>query len=149
MKDKLNLGSGFDIRPDFHNVDNAGKPDQIVDISTMHWDLPSDHFVEIIAQDIIEHFLDTVGFMNECWRVTKMGGTLFIRTPSFDAAFAHVDPSHIRFFHIDTFDFFDPTTGFGHANRHLSPFKWKLLSKVKTANKNLEIKLQKIAKAEE
>jgi SAM-dependent methyltransferase len=144
MNNKLNLGCGFDKREGYHNVDNAGDADEIVDLASYPWPWENSSFVEIIAQDIIEHLIDTTGFMNECWRVMKFGGKLIIRTPSYDADFAHIDPTHVKFFHLDTWDFFDSTTDFGKANRHLTPFKWRILSKVKTENKNLEIELEKV-----
>lgn len=142
---RLNLGSGLDYRDGYWNVDNAGEVDQLIDLSIYPWELPSDYFRQIVAQDIVEHLLDTVSFMNACWDVAVPDGELIIRTPSYDAEFAHIDPTHVKFFHLDSFDFFDPTTDFGRANIHLTKFKWNIISKVKTENKNLEIVMRKLA----
>lgn len=144
MHDKINLGCGFDIREGYLNVDNAGRADQFVDLTEYPWPWKRESFVEVIAQDIIEHVIDTVSFMDECWRISAPGGRLIIRTPSYDADFAHIDPTHVKFFHIDSFDFFDDTTDFGRANAHLTSWKWRIVSKVKTENKNLEIELEKV-----
>lgn len=140
---KINLGCGTDIRTGYLNVDNVGTADQVVDLSVYPWPWESHSCEEIIAQDIVEHVLDTIGFMNECHRIAAPGCKMFIRTPSYDAEFAHIDPTHVKFFHLDTFDFFDPETDFGRANNHLTPHKWKIISKIKTENKNLDIVLER------
>jgi SAM-dependent methyltransferase len=99
---------------------------------------------EILAEDIIEHLPDTLNFMNNCWKNLVYGGKLIIRTPSYDAPFAWTDPTHVKVFTIDSFDFFDPTTAYGKYNIHLTDKKWKIIKKVKTKNKNLEIEMEKI-----
>ncbi len=53
---RLNVGCGYDIRPHFLNVDNGDwhSPDLVADITNLVM-LPSGHFEEIVAQDVLEH----------------------------------------------------------------------------------------------
>jgi len=139
----LNLGCGIDIREGYHNVDLYADCDERVDLRNIPWPWQDETFDELLAQDIVEHFPDTIAFMNECHRILSPGGTVFIRTPSYDAAFAWTDPTHVKVTTIDTWDFFDPETDFGKQNIYLTPHKWKIISKVKTENHNLEIELRK------
>ena len=44
--------------------------------------LPEDAFDVVIALDIMEHVLDVFGFMENCHRMLKAGGVLFLRVPN-------------------------------------------------------------------
>ncbi len=80
---KLNLGCGRDKRPGYINVDLLASqdPDIVADVLDLRG-FPSDHFEEIIAQDILEHFkrVDTRRALYEWNRLLVFGGALFIRT---------------------------------------------------------------------
>ncbi|MBD1935682.1 methyltransferase domain-containing protein [Trichocoleus sp. FACHB-69] len=82
---KLNLGCGFDIRPDYINVDfqDFHKPDLVSDIRKLDI-LPSDYYEEIVAQDCLEHFprCDTEPALAEWSRLLKSGGILKLRVPN-------------------------------------------------------------------
>jgi predicted SAM-dependent methyltransferase len=81
---KLNLGCGYDIRPGYLNVDlNAfHNPDLVADITDLGF-LPSRHYEEIVAQDVLEHLprTDTLLAMQRWNRLLRMGGTLVLRVP--------------------------------------------------------------------
>ena len=44
--------------------------------------------------------------MNECWRVLVSDGRMFISVPAVDSDHAIIDPTHIRFFNKESFNFF-------------------------------------------
>jgi hypothetical protein len=52
----LNLGCGFDKRPGYTNVDmnSFHSPDLVCDVLDLSV-LPKNYYVEIVAQDILEH----------------------------------------------------------------------------------------------
>ena len=80
---KLNLGCGFDYRPDFLNVDllEEHDPDLIADIRALP--LPSFYYEEILAQDCLEHLprADIKIALAEWARLLSPGGKLHIRVP--------------------------------------------------------------------
>ncbi len=63
-------------------------------------------FTEIHAFHILEHVPDIVSVMNECYRVLKNRGIMVVRVPEFPEVQALADPSHVRFFIPQTFQYF-------------------------------------------
>ncbi|MCM2264660.1 MAG: DUF4214 domain-containing protein [Desulfuromonadales bacterium] len=82
---KLNLGCGFDIRPDYLNIDlhEVHNPDLVADVTRLG-KLPPDFYEEILASDILEHLprSDTRRALVHWNRLLKMGGILRLRVPS-------------------------------------------------------------------
>jgi predicted SAM-dependent methyltransferase len=82
---KLNLGCGFDVRPGYLNIDACSfhKPDLVADILDLPM-LPSDHYDEILAQDVLEHLprWATRRALCEWNRLLTPAGVLTIRTTS-------------------------------------------------------------------
>ena len=70
------------------------------------------------------------------------GGELFIQTPSWDADFLWIDPTHVRGYDERSFDFFDPDTDFGRATGFYSEAKFKVRT-ARMANGNLQFWLTK------
>ena len=80
---KLNVGCGFDVRPNYINIDlqSFHKPDivaNIIDISM----IPSNWAEELVASDVLEHIgrRDTSTALFEWNRVLRRDGVLKIRT---------------------------------------------------------------------
>jgi predicted SAM-dependent methyltransferase len=84
---RLNLGCGTDKRGGYLNVDLAGmyEPDLAADVRDLSM-LPSGHYVEIVAQDVLEHLPRTSSqeALDEWNRLLETGGQLFLRVPSLD-----------------------------------------------------------------
>ncbi|WP_051469624.1 methyltransferase domain-containing protein [Chelativorans sp. J32] len=82
---KANLGCGYDIRPGYLNVDLYERhgPDLVADVTDLPM-LPSGHFEEIIAQDVLEHLErhKTVPTLQEWSRLLAPEGVIHIRVPS-------------------------------------------------------------------
>jgi SAM-dependent methyltransferase len=82
---RLNVGCGYDIRPHFLNVDNGDwhSPDLVADITDLFM-LPSGHFEEIVAQDVLEHIErgKQVSTLREWGRLLSPNGVLRVRVPS-------------------------------------------------------------------
>ena len=165
----IDLGCGPQNKPDCVHVDNIGSKkyyphvDYEIDLNERNWeyqlreDAENEDFMRmmvfgvklpqfdiIYAEDIVEHVDGLVDFLNSCWSISAPNAHLFIRTPSYDADFAHIDPTHKHLYHLDTFDFFDPSTPYGKYNIQLTPYKWKVISKKLTENRNIEVELEKI-----
>ena len=112
----LNLGSGnaeilsrFPSLKDHEltNVDVVDFDNNVVhDLRVTPWPFETDTFDEIVAIDILEHFVDAVSFINEMIRVCKPGGRVFVQVPSAEYPEAvWTDPEHIRGFWEQSFDY--------------------------------------------
>jgi len=97
---KLNLGAGHRNPKDFCNIDNRPEvePDLVCDVIA---GLPfDDNSIDmVLAQDFLEHIpiTETVGVIEEIFRVLKPGGTFESLTPSTDGRGAFQDPTHVSF----------------------------------------------------
>jgi 2-polyprenyl-3-methyl-5-hydroxy-6-metoxy-1,4-benzoquinol methylase len=63
-------------------------------------------FDQVFAVHVLEHVLDLVPLMNEVHRVLRPGGVLHAITPAHDFVNAVADPTHVRFFDVQTFKYF-------------------------------------------
>ena len=110
---KLNLGCGYDIRPDWINLDIAPLEgvDIVHDLAEAPLPFRDNEFDYILCSDILEHILDYPKVLREIHRVLKPGGIVEIRTPHYSYSRAYADPTHIRYFSMETFDFFVKATG--------------------------------------
>ncbi len=96
--------------------------------------LPSNSVDEIVALDVIEHIHDVLKIVDEMHRVLVDGGRATIRVPQYGTYNHITDPTHIRGFSEDSFDFFDDTTPLGKGNGQIySSRRWKLWTKEKVA----------------
>jgi SAM-dependent methyltransferase len=101
---KVDLGAAHGKPSGFIGVDIESSPDvdKVCDVSE---GLPfDDSSVGIIrAMDFLEHIPDSVGLMNEIYRVLVDGGWLLSGTPSTDGRGAFQDPTHVSFFNQNNF----------------------------------------------
>ena len=91
---------------------------------------PSNIFDVVFALDVIEHLQSVVEIMNEMHRVLIPGGKAYIRVPLWGSFDHQTDPTHVRGFTEQSFDFFDDSTEFGLQNGQLyTPHRWEILKK--------------------
>ncbi len=104
---RLNVGCGFDIREGWINLDSAKLDgvDVVHDLSMIPFPFEDNSMDEIACQDVLEH-VDYPIVLQELHRILKPGGELTIRVPHFTCYRNYVDPTHIKRFSIQTFDFF-------------------------------------------
>jgi predicted SAM-dependent methyltransferase len=96
--DRLNLGCGWDIRQGYLNVDlhDFHGPDLVADVTDLSM-LPDDRYVEVLAQDVLEHLprTATLPTLVEWNRVLVDDGRLVLRIPSLmDLATLFADPAN-------------------------------------------------------
>lgn len=122
----LNLGCGDTKIEGSIGVDFriAAAVDIVHDLREYPWPFENDQFDNIIAADIVEHMIEVIPFINECWRIVKPGGHLFIRTTYFMTEQSYCDPTHFHFFTLESFDFFDPETVKGIKYHWYTDKKW-------------------------
>lgn len=107
--DKLNVGSGTDVRKNYVNLDkfNFKGTDVVWDIDKTPFPFKDSSFSEILIKHVIEHVEDVVAFMSEIHRISKPGAKIVIEVPYFSGVDAIGDPTHKHFFAAKTFDFFE------------------------------------------
>lgn len=150
---KINLGSGNDPLPEHINVDMLERDDVDVVHNLMNFPYPfeTDSATHIKAIDLIEHldhYTDDkrptiMAFIEECGRILKKGGELYIQTPSWDSELFKIDPTHVRGFHPKSFDFFDPDKWYGQIREFYGGPKFSVRCE-ELENKNLRFWLVKL-----
>lgn len=82
---RLNIGSGGDIRDGYINLDiqREGGVDVVGEATKLPF--PAGSFRYVLAQDILEHFWNYDDVLEEWYRVLKPTGLLIVRVPDWDA----------------------------------------------------------------
>jgi|RhiMetdeSRZDD1v2_1073273.scaffolds.fasta_scaffold204698_3 SAM-dependent methyltransferase len=76
---------------------------------------PAQSFDAVSANQVLEHVRDLVGLVGEIHRVLRPGGILVAHVPYFRSSWAHIDPTHVRSFTINSMDYFVAGT---HCHRN-------------------------------
>lgn len=107
---KVHLGCGHEILPGFVNVDGAPLPgvDVVYDLGKFPWPFKDGECEEILMKHVLEHLPNTIQVMEEMWRICADGAKVTVRVPYWNARDFVTDPTHVRAFNEDTFNFFDP-----------------------------------------
>lgn len=130
---RLNLGCGNDPLLGIEDVNHdltKHRPEISVvwDLNRLPWPWEDHSFDFIVARSVFEHLQhDLVVSLNECWRILRPGGQLFIKLPHWQSEIAHQDPTHRWFFSVSSLDQFDPDTDRGKAYAFYTPRKWRIL----------------------
>ena len=110
---KLNLGCGDTKKADYLNVDmsKACNPDFVWDIRNIPYPEDWEGAERIEMNNIAEHIeAETfIKVVNECNRILKPGGTLWIRVPelrSDNLIPCFTDPTHVNYFTEQTFGYY-------------------------------------------
>lgn len=60
----------------------------------------------VYAVHVLEHFVDVMPVFQELWRVVAPYGVLHVMSPDWRHVNAVADPTHVRFFDVQTFKYF-------------------------------------------
>lgn len=95
---RLDLGAGDNCREGFTGVDNAkGCSAKIKhDLTVTPWPFESDSVDEVVSSHFLEHLTgpERILFMDELWRVMKVGAKATIQVPYWSSMRAVQDPTH-------------------------------------------------------
>lgn len=127
VKEKLNLGCGQDIKPDFVNLDvvNLKGVDVVHNLDKLPYPFKDNSFKIVYCDNVLEHLFSKVLVLEELWRITKDGGRIIIKVPIYPSHLAFTDPTHKQFFTYETFDYFKPE----HSFHYYSKAKFIILRK--------------------
>jgi SAM-dependent methyltransferase len=108
---RLNVGCGRNIREGWVNLDSVALPgvDIVCDLEKlrdMPIDLPDETVDHFLLSHVIEHIRDSLGLMQELWRLATPEATLIIRVPHGGSDDAWEDPTHVRAYFLGSFGYF-------------------------------------------
>lgn len=100
---KLDIACGVNKKEGYIGLDLRGNPDITCDLTQFPWiinnqnEIFEDNSVDSIhCSHYVEHTKDLIGFMDECWRILKVGGQMIVQAPYYSSHRAWQDPTHLR-----------------------------------------------------
>jgi glycosyltransferase involved in cell wall biosynthesis len=103
---KVDLCGGVNPVPGYLSLDEQIKPGIISCDLNYDWPLKNNSVGIIRANDAVEHLIDPVHTMNECYRILAPGGFLMIDVPSTNGLGAFCDPTHKSFWNRLSFRYY-------------------------------------------
>ncbi len=108
---RLNVGCGRNILEGYINIDSAALPgiDLICNLEELRErpiDLPDGTVEYFLLSHVIEHIRDSLGLMQELWRLAIPGAIAQIRVPHGANDDAWEDPTHVRAYFPGSFGYF-------------------------------------------
>lgn len=97
---RLDIGCGGNKTPGFVGMDlrSLDGVDIVHDVESYPWPLPDESVLCAVASHLVEHIMPArfgfINFMNEVWRVLKVGGEFAIATPHGYSPGYLQDPTH-------------------------------------------------------
>lgn len=144
----LNIGAGNRIVAGAVNHDRVRHRPEIDvahDLNLLLWPWPDETFDKIIARAVLEHLdIDLVTSLNECWRILKPGGIVYLKLPYWDSDLAHQDPTHRWFFSMKSFDQFDPDLLRGREYGFYTDRHWRIVKgpKMNSARSSIHVTME-------
>lgn len=124
---KIDLGCGNSKRPGFIGVDLL--PLQTVDICHDLTKFPypfNDNEIDIIWMDqVLEHLPNPIKVLEEIYRICKPNAEVNIGVPYFRSFYSVIDPTHVNYFSVQWFNYFDPDHFFYNKYQY-SKIKYKI-----------------------
>lgn len=80
--------------------------DVVHDLARVPYPFASNCADEIHLSHVLEHLANPVAVLEEIWRITKPGAEILIRVPHYSGPYAWKDPTHLRCFSTESFDYF-------------------------------------------
>ena len=104
----LNLGCGHSKSDNEYGIDIINTPsvDIVANLGKKYLPIKSSSVDKIVSNHFLEHVSDTVSAMEEIHRILKPDGIAHIKVPHVSNIGFYKDPTHMRPFTYDTFDFF-------------------------------------------
>lgn len=144
----LDIGCGSNKQPGFLGMDKRALPgvDIVHDLENFPYPIPNEYCLSIVGSHIVEHIKPwlMIDFMNELWRIMRVGGGLAFSFPyGLSEGFVQ-DPTHCNPCNEGTWQYFDPNYGLYEVYR---PKPWKIQEGFPQylMHGNMEIILHKIS----
>jgi len=152
--DVLNLGTGF--KPLVHegwdiiNHDLRLDPERpwvtvAWDLNEHPWPWAEESFDLIVACAVFEHLRrNLIETLNECWRILRPQGVLYMKLPYWNHEISYIDPTHYWQFSLRTVEIFDPDKEYGLKYRFYTDRKWKIIQvpKLNDTRSSFSVKME-------
>ena len=144
---RLDVGAGNNCQEGFVGMDKRDLPgiEIVHDVECFPWPLPDECCLMIVCSHLYEHIKPwlSIDFMNELWRILRVGSQLALSMPYGVNDNYLQDPTHINPSNFNTFHYFCP----GNPLYGIySPSPWEMCAGFPQyrINGNMEILLVKI-----
>lgn len=106
----LDLGCGKKKRPGAIGVDYSDRhnADVIHDLNVFPYPFEEGSVDYIYMDNVLEHLDSPMDVMAEIHRICKPGSGVKVIVPYFRSVWAFIDPTHKKFFTVDSFSYYDP-----------------------------------------
>lgn len=150
---RLDIGCGANKTPGFVGMDMRPLEgvDIVQDVTQQPWPLPDESVLCAVASHLVEHIpphnFGFINFMNEVWRIMKVGGEFAMALPHGSSQGYLQDPTHCNPCNEATWSYFDPeepNTG-GMLWQIYKPKPWKIKHLTWSPAANIEVVLVKRA----
>lgn len=144
----LNLGAGLRPIEGATNHDRrAHSPwiDVAHDLNDLPWPWADESYDRIVARAVLEHLrINLLDSVNECWRILRPEGTLYLKLPYWHHDNSYLDPTHYWHYSLRTCDMFDPDTEYGRDYTFYTERKWRIIkpARLNGAGSSLHITMQ-------
>lgn len=124
---KLDLGCGASKRDGFIGVDSLSLPgvDIVHNLSAYPYPFEDNSIEEVWMDNVLEHIPNPLKVVEEIHRICKNGAKVKVGVPYFRSFYATIDPTHVNFFGVYWFNYFDPSHSFFHKYQY-STAKYKV-----------------------
>lgn len=127
----LDVGCGLAKQKGAIGIDWAKIPgvDIVHDLSRFPWPVPSNICSRIIMSHVWEHIepRHRNKTMDECWRIIRHDGQLFIAAPYANTWLANAHPEHYQCPNEGTFRFYDPAYPYYTSGSYRLVKPWKIV----------------------
>ena len=143
---KIDVGCGIFKQKGCIGMDIVKHPNVDIkhDVQEFPWPVPDDICTQIIMSHIWEHVEPKYRFqvMDECWRICRHDGQLFIACPYAGSFLEAAHPAHYMCPNEATFQFFDPDYQLWHSCSYKKPLPWKIVRILTALGGTIEIILE-------
>ena len=106
----LDLGCGNkkregEIGLDFNDRTAA---DVVHNLNSFPYPFEDSYFDEVYIDNCLEHLAEPIRVMEEVYRILKKNARIKVIVPYFRSLWAFIDPTHLHFFTVDSFAYYDP-----------------------------------------
>lgn len=111
---RVDFGCGSSKREGYIGVDMLEIPgvDIVHNLSAFPYPFDDNELDEVWMDQVLEHIPMPLKVVEELFRICKNGAKVHIGVPYFRSAYSVIDPTHVNFFGVFWFNYFDPSHPF-------------------------------------